>query len=70
MQSISEIKEILGNCSMEELPEQIKQFEEDSRKGVQTALASFRKKYEKHQQELARTGVALHPCPEAQPGSV
>ena len=43
MQSISEIKEILGNCSMEELPEQIKQFEEDSRKGVQTALASFRK---------------------------
>ena len=54
MQSISEIKEILGNCSMEELPEQIKQFEEDSRKGVQTALASFRKKYEKHQQELAR----------------
>lgn len=54
MQSISEIKEILGNCSMEELPEQIKQFEEDSRKGVQTALVSFRKKYEKHQQELAR----------------
>lgn len=54
MQSISEIKEILGNCSMEELPEQIKQFEEDSRKGVQTALASFQKKYEKHQQELAR----------------
>ena len=54
MQSISEIKEILGNCSMEELPVQIKQFEEDSRKGVQTALVSFRKKYEKHQQELAR----------------
>lgn len=54
MQSISEIKEILGNCSMEELPEQIKQFEEDSRKGVQTALVSFRKKYEKYQQELAR----------------
>ena len=54
MQSISEIKEILGNCSMEELPEQIKQFEEDSRKGVQTTLASFRKKYEKYQQELER----------------
>ena len=54
MQSISEIKEILSNCSMEELPEQMKQFEEDSRKGVQTSLASFRKKYEKHQQELAR----------------
>ena len=54
MQSISEIKEILGNCSMEELPEQIKQFEEDSRKGVQTALASFRKKYEKYQLELER----------------
>ena len=54
MQSISEIKEILGNCSMEELPEQMKQFEADSRKGVQTALASFRKKYEKHRQELTR----------------
>ena len=40
MQSISEIKEILGNCSMEELPEQMKQFEDDSRKGVQTALAN------------------------------
>lgn len=39
---------------MEALPEQMKQFEADSRKGVQTALASFRKKYEKHQQELAR----------------
>ena len=54
MQSISEIKEILSSCSMEELPEQMKQFEEDSRKGVQTALVSFRKKYEKHLQELAR----------------
>ena len=54
MQSISEIKGILSNCSMETLPEQIKQFEEDSRKGVQTALASFRKKYEKYQQELER----------------
>jgi len=59
MQSISEIKEILANCSMEELPEQMKQFEEDSRKGVQTALASFRKKYEKHQQELARLDEIL-----------
>ena len=59
MQSISEIKEILGNCSMEELPEQMKQFEDDSRKGVQTALASFRKKYEKYQQELARLDEIL-----------
>jgi len=59
MQSISEIKEILGNCSMEELPEQMKQFEEDSRKGVRTALASFRKKYEKYQQELARLDEIL-----------
>ena len=59
MQSISEIKEILGNCPMEDLPEQIKQFEEDSRKGVQTALSSFRKKYEKYQQELARLDEIL-----------
>ncbi|MBQ3567488.1 MAG: ribonuclease HII [Anaerotignum sp.] len=59
MQSISEIKEILGNCSMEELPAQMKQFEDDSRKGVRTALASFRKKYEKYQQELARLDEIL-----------
>ena len=59
MQSISEIKEILGSCSIEELPEHMKQFEADSRKGVQTALASFRKKYEKHQQELARLDEIL-----------
>ena len=59
MQSISEIKEFLSTCSMEELPEQMKQFEDDSRKGVQTALASFRKKYEKHQQELARLDEIL-----------
>ena len=54
MQSISEIKEILSNSPMETLPEQMKQFEEDSRKGVQNLLTSFRKKYEKHLQELAR----------------
>lgn len=54
MQSISEIKEILGSCSMEALPEQLKQFEADSRKGVQNLLTSFRKKYDKHLQELER----------------
>lgn len=54
MQSISEIKEILGSCPMEALPEQLKQFEGDSRKGVQNLLTSFRKKYDKHLQELAR----------------
>lgn len=59
MQSISEIKEILGNCSVEELPQQMKQWEDDSRKGVQNLLTSFRKKYEKHQQELARLDEIL-----------
>ena len=54
MQSISEIKEILSSCSMETLPEQMKQFEADSRKGVQNLLTSFRKKYDKHLQELKR----------------
>lgn len=54
MQSISEIKEILSSCSMETLPEQMKQFEADSRKGVQNLLTSFRKKYDKHLQELER----------------
>lgn len=59
MQSISEIKEILGGCPVEKLPEQMKPFEADSRKGVQTALTSFRKKYEKYQQELARLDEIL-----------
>lgn len=54
MQSIREIKEILGSCPMEALPEQLKQFEGDSRKGVQNLLTSFRKKYDKHLQELER----------------
>lgn len=54
MQAISEIKEILSSCSMEALPEQLEKFEADSRKGVQNLLTSFRKKYDKHLQELAR----------------
>ncbi len=54
MQSINEIKEILSSCSMEALPEQLEKFEADSRKGVQNLLTSFRKKYDKHLQELAR----------------
>lgn len=54
MQSIGEIKEILSSCSMEALPEQLEKFEADSRKGVQNLLTSFRKKYDKHLQELAR----------------
>lgn len=54
MQSINEVKEILGSCPMEALPEQLKQFEADSRKGVQNLLTSFRKKYDKHLQELER----------------
>lgn len=54
MQSISEIKEILGNCPMEELPQRMAEFAADGRKGVQNLLASYRKKYEKHRQELAR----------------
>ena len=54
MQSISEIKEILSSCPIEALPEQLEKFEADSRKGVQNLLTSFRKKYDKHLQELAR----------------
>ncbi len=59
MQSISEIKSILSACSMEQLPEKIQKYEDDSRKGVQTMLASFRKKIEKHQQELLRLDEIL-----------
>nr|WP_294680701.1 ribonuclease HII [uncultured Anaerotignum sp.] len=54
MQSINEIKEILSHCPMDALPAQLKQWEGDSRKGVQNMLTSFRKKYEKHLQEQAR----------------
>ena len=54
MQSINEIKEILSRCSIDALPAQLKQWEGDSRKGVQNVLTSFRKKYERHLQELAR----------------
>ncbi len=54
MQSINEIKEILNSCPMEALPEQLSQFEADGRKGVQNLLTSFRKKYGRHRQELAR----------------
>ena len=54
MQSINEIKEILSRCSIDALPAQLKQWEGDSRKGVQNVLTSFRKKYERHLQEQAR----------------
>lgn len=54
MQSINDIKGILGSCPMERLPEQLAQFEDDSRKGVQNLLTSFRKKYEKYLQEQSR----------------
>ena len=43
MQSINEIKEILSRCPMDALPVQLKQWEGDSRKGVQNVLTSFRK---------------------------
>lgn len=59
MQSIQEIKEILKNCPTERLLEEMQTFEADGRKGVQTLLNSFRKKYEKHQQELARLDEIL-----------
>lgn len=59
MQSIQEIKEILKQCPIEKLPEELQAFAADSRKGVQTVLTSFRKKYEKHQQELARLDEIL-----------
>ena len=54
MQSINEIKEILSHCPMDALPAQMQEWEGDSRKGVQNVLTSFRKKYERHLQELAR----------------
>ena len=62
MQSINEIKEILSRCSIDALPAQLKQWEGDSRKGVQNMLTSFRKKYEKHLQEQARLEQGVPGC--------
>ena len=54
MQSITEIKAILANCPITELLEKCKEFEADERKGVQSALASARKKYDKYMKEQER----------------
>lgn len=54
MQSISEIRRILTQCPMEALPEQMKEWEGDSRKGVQHLLTSYRKKHDAYLKELER----------------
>lgn len=59
MQSISEIREVLANCEIEALSERIKEYEADSRKGVQALLASFRKKQDAHKREQKRLETML-----------
>lgn len=59
MQPIAEIKERLKQCPMEALPEQLKELEGDDRKGVQSLLVSFRKKYEAHLRERERLETLL-----------
>ena len=54
MQSISEIKEVLAACPVEKIPEQCRALEADERKGVQAAVASAKRKYEKYQKEQER----------------
>lgn len=54
MQSIKEIKEILSECPTEALPTRMREWEGDTRKGVQELLTSFRKKHEEHLREAAR----------------
>jgi ribonuclease HII len=53
-ESINDIKKILSNSNIDDLPKYLESFSHDKRAGVQTVLSSFRKKYKKHQSELLR----------------
>ena len=53
--SISEIKNMLKDASMEELPDLIKEFENDERAGVIKLIESAKKKVEAFETEIIRT---------------
>ena len=55
MEKINEIKITLDIVSLEELPEKIKQYEVDERKGVKNLIVRAKKKLENYHKELERT---------------
>lgn len=59
MQSVGEIKEILSSCPVEKLPEVLSEFTADSRKGVQSLVTRFQKKYDAYLAELERLETLL-----------
>lgn len=59
MQSVGEIKEILNSCPVEKLPEVLPEFAADSRKGVQSLVTRFQKKYDAYLAELERLETLL-----------
>ena len=59
MQSINEIKQLLQECPRENLPERMREWEGDSRKGVQNLLVSFAKKYQAYLREQERLDSLL-----------
>ena len=52
---IGQIKEILDNTPVENLPNQIKMFQEDSRQGVIKLLEKYNKTYNSYLKEVERT---------------
>ena len=59
MQSVGEIKEILSSCPVEKLSEVLPEFAADSRKGVQSLVTRFQKKYDAYLAELERLETLL-----------
>ena len=54
METITEIKMVLENSSLTELPEKITYYELDERKGVKNLVVRAKKKLEEYQKELVR----------------
>lgn len=54
MQKINEIKIALEQCEIVQLPNLLKQYETDERKGVQKLVQTYQKRYNAHLQELQR----------------
>lgn len=54
MKSVSDIKELLKNTNINNIDHFIKEYELDSRKGVQAVIVSARKKQQSHEEEIQR----------------
>lgn len=55
MEKVNEIKNILENTSLSELPEKVKYYESDEREGVKKLVLRARKRLEDYERELLRT---------------